>query len=605
MQLISLRKAKQILTRTAHHFRRKRKKLPPQVEAEIRTALLQLQQEILNKNREAASSVAKQVINLGKIHLRKTPFEQGRDFVFAIGFAFSVAILIRLVWFEFYEIPTGSMRPTLKEKDRLAVSKTDFGINTPLKPDHLYFDPTLVQRCGIFIFTGENMDIHDVDTLYFYIFPGKKQYIKRLMGKPGDILYFYGGLIYGIDAEGNPISHELQLPELSKIDHVPFIHFDGRVKTSRKVNEVYSPVVLYQMNEPVATLSYSPSGKVEARMESFANDVENYSDLWGFKNYAMARLISKEEVKNSLSMKEGVLYLELKHHPSLASARIGFDEYGRLRPLLGLSTSLIPMNEEHLKALFANLYTARFVVKDGLAFRYGSNFDYAKNFAPTLSGVPDGCYEFYYGKAYEVLFEGITKELPADHPLYTFDRERIQLLFNLGMEFDTRFAPESKHANLMPSRFAYFRKGDLYLLGAPILTKDDPTLIAFLEQEAKMSIPFVDAGPPLTADGQLDTAFIKKYGMKVPSKTYLALGDNYAMSADSREFGFVPQSNLRGGPDFIFWPPGPRWGMPNQPPYPFFNGPRTLIWILALIAASSWYAHHRRRNHLPLRDLNK
>lgn len=603
MKLLSLRKAKQILRRTSHLFRKKRKKLSPQVEVQIREALLQLQQEILNKNREGADTAAKQVIELGKISLRKTSFEQGRDFVFAIGFALCVAVLIRLVWFEFYEIPTGSMRPTLKEKDRLAVSKTDFGINTPLKPDHLYFDPALVQRSGIFIFTGENMDIRDVDTFYFYIFPGKKQYIKRLMGKPGDTLYFYGGQIYGINAEGDPISQELQLPKLSKIDHVPFIHFEGRVKTSRKADGIFSPIVLYQMNEPIATLTYSPSGKVEGRMEPFANGVESYSDLWGFKNYAMARLITKEEVKSSPSMQEGALYLELKHHPSLASARIGFDEYGRLRPIVGLSTSVIPMNEEHLKALFANLYTARFIVKDELAFRYGSNLNSAKNFAPALPGVPNGCYEFYYGKAYEVLFEGITKELPADHPLYTFDIERIQLLFNLGMEFDTRFTPESKHANLMPSRFAYFREGDLYLLGAPILKKEDPTLIAFIKREQKTSTPFLDAGPPLTANGQLDIAFIKKYGVRIPSKTYLALGDNYAMSADSRDFGFVPQSNLRGGPDFIFWPPGPRWGILNQPPYPFFNGPRTIVWILALIAFSGWYVHHRRRNHLPLRDL--
>ena len=32
---------------------------------------------------------------------------------------------------------------------------------------------------------------------YIFILSGKKQYIKRLMGKPGDILYFYGGEIYG------------------------------------------------------------------------------------------------------------------------------------------------------------------------------------------------------------------------------------------------------------------------------------------------------------------------------------------------------------------------------------------------------------------------
>ena len=68
----------------------------------------------------------------------------------------------------------------------------------------------------LLVFTGENMDIRDVDTMYFYIFPGKKQYVKRLMGKPGDLLYFYGGEIYGIDGDGKDITSELQIEQLDK-----------------------------------------------------------------------------------------------------------------------------------------------------------------------------------------------------------------------------------------------------------------------------------------------------------------------------------------------------------------------------------------------------
>jgi len=112
--------------------------------------------------------------------------------VTGIVFALLVAVLIRTMWFELYTIPTGSMRPTLKEQDFLVVSKTDYGINVPLQAAHFYFDPTLVQRGSIIVFNGENMDIEDADTTYFYLFPGKKQFVKRLIGKPGDSLYFYG-----------------------------------------------------------------------------------------------------------------------------------------------------------------------------------------------------------------------------------------------------------------------------------------------------------------------------------------------------------------------------------------------------------------------------
>ena len=95
--------------------------------------------------------------------------------------------------------------------------------------------------------------------------------------------------------------------------------------------------------------------------------------------------------------------------------------------------------------------------------------------------------------------------------------------------------------------------------------------------------------------------FVRKYGLKIPPESYLALGDNHAMSADSRDFGFVPQSNLRGGPDYIFWPPGSRWGAPNQPPYPWINGPRCVVWIIAGLSIWGWVYFQRRRSRIPLK----
>ncbi|MES2345765.1 MAG: signal peptidase I, partial [Chlamydiota bacterium] len=533
MKINSLRKSIQILRRTYHLFQKKKKSLSLEAKSRLQQAMTSLQTEIMAKRREDAHHKALELQNLAKVLLRKTPFEQGRDLIFGVGCALAIAVLVRLTWFELYEIPTGSMRPTLKEHDRLIVSKTDFGINFPLKPEHIYFNPELTKRSGIFVFTGENMDIRDVDTLYFYIFPGKKQYIKRLMGKPGDTLYFYGGLIYGIDEHGHDISKELQLPELNRIDHVPYIHFEGKVKTGRKVDGIYSPVVFYQMNEAIAEMSLTVSGKVASTLMPPFEKAENYSNLFGMNHYAMARLVTKNTINPPQNLEEGILYLELKHHPNLNNAKVAFDEYGRLRPMMALSTSYIPLQMQDLQTLMANLYTARFEVKDGIALRYGSNKEYARPFAPSLPGVPDGSYEFYYGKAYKIYPQGIEIELASDHPLYQFSPEKIQLLFNLGMEFDTRFSKESNHTTLMPARFAYFRNQDLYVAGAKLFNKENPTLAAFVEKESKTSAPFIDSGPPLTADGSIDSALINQYGLKIPPKMYLALGDNYAMSADS------------------------------------------------------------------------
>ena len=266
-----------------------------------------LQEAILEKDRQKADLLAKEVSALAALHLKKTFSDIFREVSVAIGFALCIAVLVRQMWFEPYEIPTGSMRPTFKEKDRLIVTKTDFGINLPLKAAHLYFDPDLVKRNAIVVFTGENMDIRDVDTLYFYIFPGKKQYIKRLIGKPGDILYFYGGKIYGFDKDGKDISAQLQQERVASIEHIPFIDFDRKIVAPPAPTQgIYSPIYFYQMNEPIAKMSVNKAGYILGEMLTppsirapGTTPLKDYFDLWGMSHFGMTRLLTKEQVKSS------------------------------------------------------------------------------------------------------------------------------------------------------------------------------------------------------------------------------------------------------------------------------------------------------------------
>lgn len=536
---LSLRKSRRTLRQTYRLYKRKKKRLSKNVKESLVASLKALQQALEEKNRQKASALAKEVSRLASLHLHKNSFDHIREFIVAIVFALCLATLVRQVWFEFYEIPTGSMRPTFKEQDRLIVTKTNFGINFPLRPAHLYFNPDLVKRMGIVVFTGANMDIRDVDTLYFYLFPGKKQYIKRLIGKPGDILYFYGGKIYGIDKEGNDISSELQQIRLSRIEHIPFIDFDRKISLPpTPIDRIFSPVIFYQMNQPVAKLFLNKTGSIAGEMLPLSSihaqgtpPIKEYFNLWGISNFGMARLLTKQQVLQDTpfipsQVGDGLLYLEIVHHPSLQNARLVHDEYGRVRPALSKSISLLPLNEEHLKTLFASLYTARFCVKNEIAYRYGCNEKSALQnaYAVRLPGVEDGCYEFYYGKAYKVKWQGITEELSPTHPLLQFTKERMQILYNLGIEWDMRLMPQGKEHMLFPSRYVYFKEGDLYLLGSPILRKDDPTLQQFLEKErmrhmAGSFYPFEDTGAPLLSNATLDIQRIKQYGLQIPEKS--------------------------------------------------------------------------------------
>lgn len=610
--IYTLNKSKRVLRQVYRLYQRKERALDPTAKEKLQSHLLGLQTAIIQKDSTIAARIAKQLEESARRLMPKTIWDKTRDFVGALLFALFVAVLIRTMWFELYTIPTGSMRPTLKEGDFLVVSKTDYGINVPLVPSHFYFDPSLVKRGGVFVFTGKNMDITDADTTYFYLFPGKKQFVKRLIAKPGDTIYFYGGEIYGINPQGEELTDLRNPAWFSTLEHIPFIRFEGKVETASMAQQgVFNSTIFYQMNQPIAKLSVNTRGLISGEMLGSAN---HYSDTWGFKNFAMARLLTEEQARQMhpetfQGIGKGLLYLELTHHPSLQGAKLIRDEHNRIRPDLGISVSLLPLNQKNIDAIAEHMLTCRFVVEEGTAYRYGMNLKNPSSLAylPKLPDVPDGTYEIQNGKAYKILSGGIARELPLSHPLYSKDPARVQLLYNLGIEFITYYNP-SNHTRAFPSRYAYFRNHDLYLLGAPILKKEDPALTLFLQREYQKQslvlkspyVPFDDAGPPLLDNGEIDAAFIRKYGLIIPEKMYLALGDNHAMSADSRQFGFVPEDNIRGGVSFLFWPPGSRWGQIFQPAYPYLTFPNLLIWIsaIAVLLASSFYFKRKLHNTL-------
>lgn len=608
VKFFSLKKSRKIFKTTCHIYKRKKKNLRKEDAEKIETLLKMLHSSLLQKDREAASKTAQILEDLSSKVMPKNWLDHTIDFAAAVLFAFIIALFVRQMWFELNYIPSGSMRPTLKEKDLLLVSKTDFGINTVGRTSHLYFDPTQVKRGAITIFSVENLDVADPKTTYFLLFPGIKQFVKRLIAKPGDIIYFYGGKLYGIDAQGNEIKEFRKMPWFTKIEHIPFIRFEGKVITppSPGSGGIFSPVIINQMNEPVAKLNLDTSGKLTGEILG-QNDHLAFGDIWGFKNFAMARILTKEEVQNYSEAPQprdnAEYYLELIHHPSFDHLKLVKDEYGRIRPALSYETSLLPLSTEKMRKIFAHLTTSRFCIENKRANRY--SYSSGKNpYAPVIA-APDGCYEFENGEGYEVIMQNITKKLSPLHPLSKFSKENTKLLFNLGIEFDTRYSPKVKNQVLLPSRYAYFRNGALYLLGHPIFDKHDEELIKFLDHEYKRQSgsplsknyqPFEDLGAPIKNNGQIDANFIKKYGLKIPDKMYLLLGDNHAASADCRDFGFVPQANLRGCASFLFWPPGDRFGLPLQPKKNIINLSKMVIWSSALILTVGYFIYIRVRN---------
>lgn len=106
-----------------------------------------------------------------------------------IFIALIIALIIRSFCYEPFHIPSGSMEPTLKNGDFIFVSKYDFGYSRysfpfglPIFRDRIFFNRDNVKRGDILVFRlPKNPRIN---------------YIKRLIGLPGDRIQMKDGVLY-------------------------------------------------------------------------------------------------------------------------------------------------------------------------------------------------------------------------------------------------------------------------------------------------------------------------------------------------------------------------------------------------------------------------
>lgn len=114
---------------------------------------------------------------MGSITSKKFWTEGAGSFAIAIG----IALSIRWAFMEAYVIPSSSMLPTLLVHDHIFVNKFVYGLRVPFTEKWLvnFSEP---KRGDIIVFKyPENMDMF---------------YIKRVVGVPGDKIYYENGNLY-------------------------------------------------------------------------------------------------------------------------------------------------------------------------------------------------------------------------------------------------------------------------------------------------------------------------------------------------------------------------------------------------------------------------
>ena len=203
------REAKKTLSEAEKLFKRGKKHLTDERNAEISAAIDDLKKALENKEFSCAPAHDR----LNHIVQKRLKFAKKSSFqeiVESLLVALAFALVLRTFFVEPFKIPTRSMVPTLLEGDQLFVTKLSYGIRLPFYNDYIvrFSDP---QRGDVIVFAFPNKEAaaHLTRTnsgcMQLESLSEEKDYIKRIIGVEGDTIEVIDQVIH---VNGEPVSQQ-------------------------------------------------------------------------------------------------------------------------------------------------------------------------------------------------------------------------------------------------------------------------------------------------------------------------------------------------------------------------------------------------------------
>lgn len=181
---------------------------------------------MLDQLKDKARSVAASLFSGGKAEELKadepqmTLAEEAWDLLKTVGLAVVIVLLFRFVFFQPFNIPSSSMKPGMLIGDFIIVNKMSYGYSKA----SLIYPLTRMDVDGRL--WGAEPERGDV-VVFKNVRDGNKDYIKRVMGLPGDQIRVIGGVVH---INGQRVEREFLDDDLSECRHSNPVAGAGRYR---------------------------------------------------------------------------------------------------------------------------------------------------------------------------------------------------------------------------------------------------------------------------------------------------------------------------------------------------------------------------------------
>lgn len=447
-------------------------------------------------------------------------------------------------------VPTGSMRPTIQEYDRVLLLKSSFNLRPLWFKSPLVFDETSIKRGMILSWMDRARKIRGA---LFSFMKTDMEMLKRCVALPGDRIYFNNGYIHIVDKEGNERKDFLEFQKENKLFYCPFNSSDFRFwkKDSKRLVSGGILDVYHLFNKPIFSVERNEIGSYEIEWLRNNLNVENNLSVAGSENYGMAKIISLDKAR-SLGYKgiEDTKYLIcIAHHPKVCMDSL----YNNPKPKF--LYSFIPLNKNILDNVFKSMDTARLSVNNKSIKLWSSKgFGFEKSEeVPNAIDLENGVYEFRDGRLFKlniidptfgvipILSVAYSKEISPE--IIKHDEKNALILFNYGLSGSNSF-DKMANENIMPNRYIAFREDGIYIGKNKLVDSSSKEYSEFIKMENDKSL--VDASYQAFLPYENNTEDIAGNGIMIPDECYLMMGDNTSSSADSRTKGAIHKDDIEG-----------------------------------------------------------